>query len=137
MRKKEDAVAGGGKAKAGGGGGGGGGAGNVSRERVSVSAFLNSLDKAKEDQPVKKKPAVSAKVPKKAPAAATSAYGDIDLPPEDEEDEGMDSEEEAALALKRATRKGLDLTVTDKTVKKKRRRRWWRLMQRSWRRWKR
>jgi ATP-binding cassette subfamily F protein 1 len=91
----------------------------VKKERVSVSAFLNSLDKSKEDKPVKSKPAVSSKVPKKAPAAATSAYGDIDLPPEDEEDEGMDSEEEAALALKRGDRKGLDLTVTDKTVKKK------------------
>lgn len=114
VRKKEDAgaPAGGGKAKAGGGG-------NVKKERVSVSAFLNSLDKAKEDRSVKPKPAVGAKVPKKAPAAATSAYGDIDLPPEDEEDEGMDSEEEAALALKRGERKGLDLTVTDKTVKKK------------------
>lgn len=116
MRKKEEAVASGGKAKTSGGGGGGG---NVKKERVSVSAFLNSLDKAKEDRPVKPKPAVSAKAPKKAPAAATSAYGDIDLPPEDEEDEGMDSEEEAALALKRGERRGLDLTVSDKTVKKK------------------
>ncbi|XP_024385022.1 ABC transporter F family member 4 [Physcomitrium patens] len=114
MVRKEDAgaAAGSGKAKAGGGGG------NVKKERVSVSAFLNSLDKAKEDKPAKK-PTASSKVPKKAPAPASSAYGDIDLPPEDEEDEGMDSEEEAALALKRGERKGLDLTVTDKTSKKK------------------
>lgn len=117
VRKKEDAgaVAGGGKAKAGGGGGGGG---NVKKEKLSVSAFLSSLDK-KEEKPVKPKPAVGGKTVKKAPAAATSAYGDIDLPPEDEEDEGMDSEEEAALALKRGERRGLDLTVKDKDVKKK------------------
>jgi ATP-binding cassette subfamily F protein 1 len=115
VRKKEDAgaVAGGGKAKAGGGGGG-----NVKKEKLSVSAFLSSLDK-KEEKPVKPKPAVGGKTVKKAPAAATSAYGDIDLPPEDEEDEGMDSEEEAALALKRGERRGLDLTVKDKDVKKK------------------
>ena len=116
MRKKEDAGAGagtgGGKAKAGGGGG------TVKKEKLSVSAFLSSLDK-KEDRPVKPKPAVGAKMPKKVPAAATSAYGDIDLPPEDDEDEGMDSEEEAALALKRGERKGLDLTVKEKDVKKK------------------
>jgi ATP-binding cassette subfamily F protein 1 len=115
VRKKEDAgaVAGGGMAKAGGGGGG-----NVKKEKLSVSAFLSSLDK-KEEKPVKPKPAVGGKTVKKAPAAATSAYGDIDLPPEDEEDEGMDSEEEAALALKRGERRGLDLTVKDKDVKKK------------------
>lgn len=115
VRKKEEAgaVAGGGKAKAGGGGGG-----TVKKEKLSVSAFLNSLDR-KEERPVKPKPAVSSKTPKKASAAATSAYGDIDLPPEDEEDEGMDSAEEAALALKRGERKGLDLTVKDKDVKKK------------------
>ncbi|KAG0561004.1 hypothetical protein KC19_9G029700 [Ceratodon purpureus] len=116
VRKKEDAGAGagGGKVKAGGGAAGG----NAKKEKLSVSAFLSSLDK-KEDKPVKAKPAVGAKVAKKPPAAATSAYGDIDLPPEDEEDEGMDSEEEAALALKRGERKGLDLTVKDKDVKKK------------------
>ncbi|XP_024367282.1 ABC transporter F family member 4 [Physcomitrium patens] len=116
VRKKDDAgsMAGGGKSKAGGGGGG-----NVKKERVSVSAFLNSLDKAKEDKPAKSKMAGGAKGAKKAPAPATSAYGDIDLPPEDEDDMGMDSDEEAALALKRGERKGLDLTVTDKTAKKK------------------
>lgn len=68
---------------------------------------------------MKLKLVVGVKVLKKVFVVVMSVYGDIDLLFEDEEDEGMDSEEEVVLVLKWGEWKGLDLMVMDKIVKKK------------------
>ena len=113
VRKKDEASSNSAAAKGKGGDGSKAG-GKEKKERISVSSLLSNMDKPKPEK-VAPKPAK-----KEAKAKEASAYtAGIDLPPSDEEDEGMDSDEEAALALRRGPGRTLDLSVTDRFAKKK------------------
>ncbi|CAK9217048.1 unnamed protein product [Sphagnum jensenii] len=82
------------------------------KERLSVSAFLSNIDKPK--------PAVAPKPKAKAAPAASAYTSGLDLPPSDDEDEdGLDSDEEAALAARRGQGRALDLSVSEREVKKR------------------
>ncbi|KAJ7967974.1 ABC transporter F family-like protein [Quillaja saponaria] len=93
------------------------------KEKFSVSAMLASMDE-KPDKP--KKVSSSSAKPKAKPAAKSSAYADIDLPPSDDEEEDVLEEEKKQIsALKRSNKqqrpdsKPLEVSITDKDVKKR------------------
>ncbi|XP_028762920.1 ABC transporter F family member 4 [Neltuma alba] len=100
-----------------------GAAAKAKKEKFSVSAMLASMD----EKPDKPKKASSSSKPKAKSAPKVSTYTDgIDLPPsDDEEDDVMEEEEEQDSAPKRSTQqqrpdlKPLEVSVTDKEVKKR------------------
>ena len=88
------------------------------KEKISISAMLASMDE-KPDKP--KKP--SSTKPKAKAAPKPSAYTDgIDLPPSDEdEDEALleEEEENASKRHQRSELKALEVSTTDKELKKR------------------
>lgn len=113
VRKKDEASSNSAAAKGKGGDGSKAG-GKEKKERISVSSLLSNMDKPKPEKVVPK-PAR-----KEVKAKEVNAYtAGIDLPPSDDEDEGMDSDEEAALALRRGPGRTLDLSVSERFAKKK------------------
>lgn len=92
------------------------------KERLSVSAMLASMDQ-KSDKPKKgssSSSAASGKPKAKAAPKLPSYTADIDLPPSDDEDDAYSSEEDARLKRQqRAEQKTLDISVTDKDLKKR------------------
>lgn len=90
------------------------------KEKLSVSAMLANMD-AKPDKPNKVPSSTSSKPkPKSAPKPPSYIDG-VDLPSSDEEDDVLDPEEEKKQNLRqmRSAAKNLDVTVTDKELKKR------------------
>lgn len=85
------------------------------KEKVSVSAMLASMDQ-KPDKP--KKGSSSSTKAKGAPKRP-SYTDDIDLPPSDEEDEYVLEEGQQEEKQKRPEHKPLDVSITDKELKKR------------------
>ncbi|KAL5544941.1 hypothetical protein UlMin_008725 [Ulmus minor] len=87
------------------------------REKLNVSAMLASMDQ----KPEKPKKAASSSSAKAKAAPKVSSYIDgVDLPPSDDEEDITQEQEDAKLAnQKRAEFKTLDVSITDKDVKKR------------------
>ncbi|XP_034676216.1 ABC transporter F family member 4 [Vitis riparia] len=92
------------------------------KEKLSVSAMLASMDQ-KSDKPKKGSSSSSTTTSKpkaKAAPKLPSYTADIDLPPSDDEDDAYSSEEDARLKRQqRAEQKTLDISVTEKELKKR------------------
>uniref|UniRef100_F6GYV6 ABC transporter domain-containing protein n=2 Tax=Vitis vinifera TaxID=29760 RepID=F6GYV6_VITVI len=92
------------------------------KEKLSVSAMLASMDQ-KSDKPKKGSSSSSTTTSKpkaKAAPKLPSYTADIDLPPSDDEDDAYSSEEDARLKRQqRAELKTLDISVTEKELKKR------------------
>ncbi|KAL1212531.1 ABC transporter F family member 4 [Cardamine amara subsp. amara] len=89
---------------------------DTKKEKISVSAMLAGMDQ-KADKPKKGSSSRSKAAPK------ASSYTDgIDLPPSDEEDEGVSDEEQRQMDARRkqkSEQRHLDISVTDKEQKKR------------------
>ncbi|KAL6318471.1 hypothetical protein AAG906_041242 [Vitis piasezkii] len=92
------------------------------KEKLSVSAMLASMDQ-KSDKPKKgssSSSTTSSKPKAKAAPKLPSYTADIDLPPSDDEDAAYSSEEDARLKRQqRAEQKTLDISITEKELKKR------------------
>ncbi|KAJ4702982.1 ABC transporter F family-like protein [Melia azedarach] len=97
------------------------------KERLSVSAMLASMDQ-KADKPKKgsSTSSTAAGKPKSKAASKLSSYtDDIDLPPSDEEDNYASDEEQQEIEAKKQLNKQrndgkqLDISITDKEMKKR------------------
>ena len=91
------------------------------KEKLSVSAMLASMDQ-KSDKPKKgssSSSTISSKPKAKTATKLPSYTADIDLPPSDDEDDGYSSEEARLKRQQRAEQKTLDISVTDKELKKR------------------
>ncbi|KAF9594944.1 hypothetical protein IFM89_035514 [Coptis chinensis] len=95
------------------------------KEKISVSAMLASMDQ-KPDKPKKGSSSTSVSKPKSKSAPRKSSYtDDIDLPPSDDEDYGIEDSQESGAgdAAKKSNRRSdtkiLDVSVSEKELKKR------------------
>ena len=93
------------------------------KEKLSVSAMLANMDQ-KSDKPKKgssSSSTITSSKPKAKSAPKLPSYtAGIDLPPSDDEEGGYSSEEEARLKRQqRAKQKNLDISVSEKELKKR------------------
>ncbi|KAG9160251.1 hypothetical protein Leryth_022560 [Lithospermum erythrorhizon] len=93
---------------------------DVKKEKLSVSAMLASMDQ-KAEKPKKGTTSTSSAKPKSRASAKPSSYtDDIDLPPSDEEEEEIGSEElQQTGRQQKSDAKSLEISITDKELKKR------------------